>query len=39
MHLLGIPKPRPRLKNWYIFVVLAATILALAVVALGNILF
>jgi len=35
-HMLGLPTSRPRFLTWFLFAVIAGTLLALSVVAVGN---
>jgi hypothetical protein len=36
MHMLGMPKARPQLRTWLLLAILTGTVLALALVLLGN---
>jgi len=38
-HMLGLPTSRPRFLTWFLFAVIAGTLLALSVVAVGNLIF
>lgn len=38
-YMLALPKSRPRLGNWLMFAILTGMVLALALVALGNVIF
>jgi len=39
IYMLGLPKSHVRLGRWVVLTILAATVLALSVVALGNLIF
>jgi hypothetical protein len=39
IHMLGLPKSYSRLGTWLVFAILTGTVLALAVVVLGNLIF
>jgi hypothetical protein len=36
LHMLGLPRSRPRLGNWGLVAILAGTLLALAVIVFEN---
>jgi len=39
IHMLGLPKSHPGLGNWCDFAIVTGTILALAVLVIGNLIF
>jgi hypothetical protein len=39
VYMLGLPKSHARLGRWVVLTILAATVLALSVVVLGNLIF
>jgi hypothetical protein len=39
MHMLGMPRSRPQLRTWLLLAILTGTVLALAVVVIGNLIF
>ncbi len=39
IHMLGLPKSNPKLRIWCVFAIVTGAMLALAVVALGNLIF
>ncbi|MGB8542088.1 MAG: hypothetical protein WCD49_10685 [Candidatus Acidiferrales bacterium] len=39
VHMLGLPKSHSRLGKWIVLTIVVATMLALSVVALGNLIF
>jgi hypothetical protein len=39
IYMLVEPQPRPRLGNWFVFAIITGTLLALALVVLGNLIF
>jgi hypothetical protein len=39
IYMLGLPQSRPRFGNWFVFAILTGTLLALALVVLGNLIF
>jgi hypothetical protein len=39
IHMLGLPKSNPKLRIWCVFAILTGAMLALGVVALGNLIF
>jgi hypothetical protein len=39
IHMLGLPKSHPKLRIWCVFAILTGAMLALGVVALGNLIF
>jgi hypothetical protein len=39
IYMLGLPKSRSRLRNWIVLAVLMGTVLALAMLALGDLIF
>jgi hypothetical protein len=38
-HMLGVPKSRPRFRTWLLLAILTGTVLALALVLAGNLIF
>jgi hypothetical protein len=36
IHMLGLPKSRPRLRKWIVLAVFMGTVLGLAMLALGD---
>lgn len=39
MHMLGMPKSRPQFRTWLLLAILTGTVLALALVLVGNMIF
>ncbi|HXN98074.1 MAG TPA: hypothetical protein VN881_03315 [Candidatus Acidoferrales bacterium] len=39
IHMLGMPKSRPQLRTWLLLAILTGTVLALALVLVGNFIF
>jgi len=39
IYMLGLPKSRSRLRNWIVLAVLMGTVLGLAMLALGDLIF
>jgi hypothetical protein len=39
VHMLGVPKSRPQFRTWLLLAILTGTVLALALVLAGNLIF
>ncbi|MGD0404000.1 MAG: hypothetical protein ABSB66_12485 [Candidatus Acidiferrales bacterium] len=39
VHMLGIPKSRPKFRTWFVLAILTGTVLALALILVGNLIF